>query len=185
MTWNFSWLDWDLFAGSASISSITGKECQSVSTSSGQSTATSVNRNYASTCWVCPTCRLFHALLQKGCGWLKARQIPGIPVVAEVLLQYWLLEKPISLIMFGLSWSNLLCSLLWKSPLGVISLKQQWSEKCESWETALGVPLLPGAASKKLNIKKCGFSMLSGPALENLVLCNCQNNFFSNSTWLR
>ena len=139
MLWNFSWPAWDLFAGSASISSITGKECQSVSTSGGQSTSTSVNRNYASTCWVCPTCRLFHALLQKGCGWLKACQIPSILVVAEVLLQYWLFEKKtIPLIMFGLSWSNLLCSLLWKSPLRVISLKQQWSEKCESWETALG-----------------------------------------------
>ena len=57
----------------------------------------------------------------------------------RIMLQYiGCLEKNISLIMFGLSWSNLLCSLLWKSPLRVISLKQQWSEKCESWETALG-----------------------------------------------
>ena len=53
-----------------------------------------------------------------------------------LILAVW--KKNISLIMFGLSWSNLLCSLLWKSPLRVISLKQQWSEKCESWETALG-----------------------------------------------
>ena len=56
----------------------------------------------------------------------------------SIALIYWLFEKNIPLIMFGLSWSNLLCSLLWKSPLRVISLKQQWSEKCESWETALG-----------------------------------------------